>query len=161
MHTTLQPFALTAIRPRPSSYQYMLTRTQTPETWKRSRANKMKTLHCAIWNCAIRIDKRLEICLWISVVFKVIQVCTCLFIIEGPVSPMPTQQPECLWALPNFTFVNWIHGGAEGAVEVFGELLHVGHGPDDAEAPRRVEPGRDAHLDRLVAVHRAPRVGRA
>lgn len=64
-------------------------------------------------------------------------------------------------ALPHFALVVWVHGRAGGALEVLGELLHVGQRANDAEAAGRVEAGRDAQLDRLVPVHRAPRVRRA
>lgn len=63
--------------------------------------------------------------------------------------------------LPHFALFARIHGAAGRAVEVFGELGHVGHGPEHAEAARRVEAGRDAQLDGFVAVHRAPGVGGA
>lgn len=64
-------------------------------------------------------------------------------------------------ALPHFALVGGVHGRADWALEVCGELLHVGERSGDAEAAGRVEAGRDAQLDGLVAVHRAPRVGRA
>lgn len=46
-------------------------------------------------------------------------------------------------------------------MEVLGELFHVGHGADDAEAAGSVEAGGDAQLDGFVAVHGAPSVGSA
>ena len=63
--------------------------------------------------------------------------------------------------LPHFALVERVHGRAGGALEVIGELLHVGHGADDAEAAGRVEAGRNPQLDGLVPVHRAPGVGGA
>lgn len=60
--------------------------------------------------------------------------------------------------LPHFALVHRVHGGAEGAAEVGGELLHVGERAHHAEPAGRVEAGRDAQLDRLVPVHRAPGV---
>lgn len=54
-----------------------------------------------------------------------------------------------------------VHVRADGAVEVLGELVHVGKGADDAEAAGRVEAGGNAKLQGFGAVRGAPRVGGA
>lgn len=60
--------------------------------------------------------------------------------------------------LPDLAFVLGVHWGTRGASEVLGELLHVGQRAQHPEAARCVVSGRDAQLDRLVAVHCAPGV---
>lgn len=60
--------------------------------------------------------------------------------------------------LPHFALIGGVHRRSKGALEVVGELFHVGHRPDDPEAAWRVEPGGDPQLDGFVAVDGAPGV---
>jgi len=59
---------------------------------------------------------------------------------------------ECI--LPHRTFLDGVHGRAEGAVEGPGKVLRVGQRPQNPDWPRRVHRGADFG-QRVLRPHRA------